>query len=293
MRCAGSSSPTCPTGRSPATDTLRLGGRTIVIIASRRRRTRAGDLLVWLPRERVLFAGDILIEDGVTMVVDGSARALLRGAGPASTACSREWPCRGTAPSRRDPAALVARTRELHHRPCEPTCARRSSTACRCSARSTRCRRRREPSGVAQLPPAAERGAGLCGGGASRTWDWRLVAMRRALGWRGRLRGCCSSVRRTPAGERSRRGAAPSGVGLPTLVSTERARALAGGGPGVPARRADRRLRLPQGPSAGRRVPQQRDAARQRRRHPDAAALGAGVSRAVLPARASTSTSRW
>lgn len=36
-----------------------------------------GDLMLWLPRERVLFVGDLLLEDGVSMVVDGSARALL------------------------------------------------------------------------------------------------------------------------------------------------------------------------------------------------------------------------
>ena len=59
-------------------DTLRLGGRAIFVIAAGGGHS-AGDLLVWLPRERVLFAGDLLIEDGVTMVVDGSARALGRG----------------------------------------------------------------------------------------------------------------------------------------------------------------------------------------------------------------------
>jgi glyoxylase-like metal-dependent hydrolase (beta-lactamase superfamily II) len=57
-------------------DTLRLGGRTIVIAAPGPAHT-AGDLLVWLPEERVLFAGDILVEDGVTMIVDGSTPALL------------------------------------------------------------------------------------------------------------------------------------------------------------------------------------------------------------------------
>jgi glyoxylase-like metal-dependent hydrolase (beta-lactamase superfamily II) len=56
-------------------DTLRMGGRTIVITHPGAAHT-AGDLMVWLPRERVLFAGDILVEDGVTMMVDGSARAL-------------------------------------------------------------------------------------------------------------------------------------------------------------------------------------------------------------------------
>jgi Zn-dependent hydrolases, including glyoxylases len=58
-------------------DTLRLGGRAIVITHPAAGHT-PGDLVVWLPRERVLFAGDLLVEDGVTMVVDGSAAALRR-----------------------------------------------------------------------------------------------------------------------------------------------------------------------------------------------------------------------
>src|SRR2546422_4466945 len=50
------------------TDTLRLGGKTIVMShAWRGAAHTAGDLIVWLPAERVLFAGDLLIEDGVTM----------------------------------------------------------------------------------------------------------------------------------------------------------------------------------------------------------------------------------
>jgi glyoxylase-like metal-dependent hydrolase (beta-lactamase superfamily II) len=57
-------------------DTLRLGGRTIVVLWPGAAHT-AGDLVVWLPQERVLFAGDLLVEDGVTMIVDGSTPALL------------------------------------------------------------------------------------------------------------------------------------------------------------------------------------------------------------------------
>ncbi len=57
-------------------DTLRLGGRTIVVTHPGPAHT-PGDLLVWLPAERVLFAGDLLVEDGVTMIVDGSTPALL------------------------------------------------------------------------------------------------------------------------------------------------------------------------------------------------------------------------
>jgi glyoxylase-like metal-dependent hydrolase (beta-lactamase superfamily II) len=59
------------------TDTLRLGGKQIVVIHPGTAHS-AGDLMMWLPEERVLFAGDILLEDGVTMVVDGHSGVLLR-----------------------------------------------------------------------------------------------------------------------------------------------------------------------------------------------------------------------
>jgi glyoxylase-like metal-dependent hydrolase (beta-lactamase superfamily II) len=59
------------------TDTLRLGREILVIVHPGAAHT-AGDLMVWLPRERVLFAGDILVEDGVTMVVDGDSGELLK-----------------------------------------------------------------------------------------------------------------------------------------------------------------------------------------------------------------------
>ncbi len=57
-------------------DTLRLGRRRIVAFHPGAAHT-VGDLQVWLPEDGVLFAGDILVEDGVTMVVDGNSRALL------------------------------------------------------------------------------------------------------------------------------------------------------------------------------------------------------------------------
>jgi glyoxylase-like metal-dependent hydrolase (beta-lactamase superfamily II) len=90
-------------------DTLRLAGRTLVISHPGAAHS-AGDLIVWLPSERVLFAGDLLIEDGVTMVVDGSARALLQ----ALTALEKlepriVVPGHGAIP--RQPLALVAKTR--------------------------------------------------------------------------------------------------------------------------------------------------------------------------------------
>lgn len=92
------------------TDTLRLGGRSLIITHPGAAHS-AGDLMIWLPRERILFAGDVLIEDGVTMVVDGSSGLLLR----ALTAIDRlkprgVVPGHGAIPAR--PTALVARTRE-------------------------------------------------------------------------------------------------------------------------------------------------------------------------------------
>jgi glyoxylase-like metal-dependent hydrolase (beta-lactamase superfamily II) len=56
--------------------TLLLGGRTIEIEVPGTAHT-PGDLVIWLPDVRVLFAGDLLIEDGVAMVVDGSSSGLL------------------------------------------------------------------------------------------------------------------------------------------------------------------------------------------------------------------------
>jgi glyoxylase-like metal-dependent hydrolase (beta-lactamase superfamily II) len=90
-------------------DTLRLGGRTIVVFHPGAAHT-AGDLMVWLPADRVLFAGDILIEDGMTMVVDGSSTALLHALDLIdSLKPATEVPGHGAIPVR--PADLVARTR--------------------------------------------------------------------------------------------------------------------------------------------------------------------------------------
>ncbi len=58
-------------------DTLRMGGKTILVFHPGDAHS-AGDLIVWLPASGVLFAGDILLEDGGTMVVDGNSTALLR-----------------------------------------------------------------------------------------------------------------------------------------------------------------------------------------------------------------------
>jgi glyoxylase-like metal-dependent hydrolase (beta-lactamase superfamily II) len=90
-------------------DTLRLGGRTIVVRHPGAGHS-AGDLLVWLPRERVLFAGDVLVEDGVSMVVDGSSTELLRVLDAVDAMdAAIVVPGHGAIPRR--PAELVQRTR--------------------------------------------------------------------------------------------------------------------------------------------------------------------------------------
>src|SRR3954447_22111596 len=90
-------------------DTLRLGGKTIVVTHPGAAHT-AGDLMVWLPQERVLFAGDILIEDGVTMVVDGDSADLLKALALIdSLKPAVAVPGHGAIP--RHPTELVARTR--------------------------------------------------------------------------------------------------------------------------------------------------------------------------------------
>lgn len=89
--------------------TFVLGGRTITLIHPGTPHT-AGDLMVWLPADRVLYTGDVLVEDGVTMVVDGTSTDLL-GALDRITALTPRavMPGHGGIPA--DPAALVSRTR--------------------------------------------------------------------------------------------------------------------------------------------------------------------------------------
>lgn len=56
--------------------TIRVGGTEFDLDHPANAHT-AGDLTVWLPATKVLFAGDLLVEDGVTMVVDGSSAGVL------------------------------------------------------------------------------------------------------------------------------------------------------------------------------------------------------------------------
>lgn len=90
-------------------DTVRLGGRTLIVLAPGPAHT-PGDLMVWLPEERVLFAGDILVEDGVTMVVDGSAPALLMALDEIDSLHPKAVvPGHGALPA--EPGVLIERTR--------------------------------------------------------------------------------------------------------------------------------------------------------------------------------------
>jgi glyoxylase-like metal-dependent hydrolase (beta-lactamase superfamily II) len=92
-----------------AVDTLRLGRRTVVISHPGAAHS-GGDLTIWLPGERILFAGDLLIEDAVTMVVDGSSGQLLRALeGIDSLRPQTVVPGHGAIPT--SPMDLVARTR--------------------------------------------------------------------------------------------------------------------------------------------------------------------------------------
>ena len=124
-------------------DTLRLGGKTIVIAHPWRGPAHtAGDLIVWLPDDRVLFAGDLLIEDGVTMVVDGSSRGLLAaldtlvGLDPLVVV-----PGHGAIPA--EPRALITRTRDY-------------VTALRAAMRAAVERHRSLNRALDSLPPADE-----------------------------------------------------------------------------------------------------------------------------------------
>jgi glyoxylase-like metal-dependent hydrolase (beta-lactamase superfamily II) len=90
-------------------DSLWLGGRTLIVYHPGAAHS-AGDLMVWLPRERILFAGDVLIEDGVTMIVDGSSGELLKALAAIDSLNPRlAVPGHGAIPDR--PSTLVARTR--------------------------------------------------------------------------------------------------------------------------------------------------------------------------------------
>lgn len=61
--------------------TLTLGGRRIVLYHPSGAAHTASDLAVLVPDVHVLFAGDLVLEDGVTMVVDGNSRVLLAALG--------------------------------------------------------------------------------------------------------------------------------------------------------------------------------------------------------------------
>ena len=91
-------------------DTMRLGGKTVVVTHPGAGHS-AGDLLVWLPKEGVLFAGDVLVEDGVSMVVDGNSGELLQVLDVVdSMRAVIVVPGHGAIPRR--PAELVRKTRE-------------------------------------------------------------------------------------------------------------------------------------------------------------------------------------
>jgi glyoxylase-like metal-dependent hydrolase (beta-lactamase superfamily II) len=89
--------------------TLVLSGRRFEIEVPGTAHT-PGDLVIWLPDARVLFAGDLLIEDGVAMVVDGSSGGLLAALDRLEALRPvRAMPGHGRIPD--DPIALIHQTR--------------------------------------------------------------------------------------------------------------------------------------------------------------------------------------
>jgi len=90
-------------------DTLRLGGTELVLIHPGPAHS-AGDLMLWVPRERILFSGDILVEDGITMVVDGNSGVMLETLDLIDSLAPRVVvPGHGRIPD--DPAILIGATR--------------------------------------------------------------------------------------------------------------------------------------------------------------------------------------
>lgn len=89
--------------------TLVLSGRKFDIEVPGTAHT-PGDLVIWLPDARVLYAGDLLIEDGVAMVVDGSSGGLLAALDRVEALRPlRAMPGHGRIPD--DPIALIHQTR--------------------------------------------------------------------------------------------------------------------------------------------------------------------------------------
>jgi len=90
-------------------DSLSLGGPRMLFIHPGAAHS-AGDLMLWLPKERILFSGDVLVGDGVTMVVDGSSAAMLKALDLIDSLKPRVI-VPGHGPIELDPPALIGRTR--------------------------------------------------------------------------------------------------------------------------------------------------------------------------------------
>lgn len=90
-------------------DSLKLGGQTLMFIHPGAAHS-AGDLMLWLPRDRILFSGDVLMADGVTMVIDGSSTTMLAALDLIDSLRPRII-VPGHGAIARDPVALVERTR--------------------------------------------------------------------------------------------------------------------------------------------------------------------------------------
>ena len=145
-------------------DTLMLGTRRVVVWHPGDAHS-PGDLMLWLPDDRILFTGDVLVEDGVTMVIDGSsrrpaARARCHRAASPPGDRARAWPHRRQSPGadRFDP--------ELHHCVARSHARRGGGWSIHASRTGVAAAGRRGPPGVAQQPVAAQCQPGLRRDGA-------------------------------------------------------------------------------------------------------------------------------
>ncbi len=90
-------------------DTLVLGARRVVVFHPGDAHS-PGDLMLWLPDDGILFAGDVLVEDAVSMMIDGSSTAMLAALDSIERLHPRVIvPGHGRIPA--DPQALIDSTR--------------------------------------------------------------------------------------------------------------------------------------------------------------------------------------
>ena len=284
--CADSSSPTCPIGRSRRADTLRLGGRTIVIThpgaghSAGRPHGLAAEGAGAL-RRRPADRGRR--DDGGGRQRAGAAAK----PGHGSTACGRGSPCPGHGAIPAQPGGARRADPGLHRGPRGRHA--RGGGAGRADAAGARDAAARRTRTVRSRSIRA--GAGTPRGSTWRrsahTWDWRTrcreAGSRRRLGAVSAL--AASALARAMRGHRRFAPPVRRRRRAPALVIDRRAgRAGRRRGPVVVIDVRTDVFAYLKGHLPGRGVPQHRDARAPARGHSDPAPLGRRLPRAVLAA---------